>query len=130
MENQEKISSLLREHTGWQNKISNFKTELNGLNDELGNSLLKIAPRDVPAHAEHFQNQFILQKEVLDILRHDLKQYENLLEANLEKPGKNPDIEIESERNRLKERLSDFGRIFDELRSEYIGFTRESLVIS
>jgi DNA gyrase/topoisomerase IV subunit A len=130
MENQEKISSFLREHAGWQNKISGFKGELARFSNDLGNVLLKITPRDVPANAEHFQNQFILQKEVLDILRHDLKQYENLLEANLEKPGRNSMNEIQELRELLASRMDDFQKIFNELEAEYAGFTREELVTS
>ena len=32
------------------------------------------------AELEHFQNQYIRQREVIDVLRHDIKQHENFLE--------------------------------------------------
>lgn len=128
MENQESISSLLQEHAGWQNRLSGFKNELNQLNDDLGKFLLKKEPRDIPSDAEHFQNQFILQKEVLDILKHDMKQYENLLELNLEKPNTSSAADIQSVRSGLSTRFNDYVKLLSELRQEFRAFSSEVTV--
>ena len=128
MENQEKINSLLMEHAVWQQRLAAYKMDLKKFYDDLGSYLLRKEPRDIPSDAEHFQNQFILQREVLDILRHDMKQYENLLESNFEKPGKNTISELESRRDSLASRLDDFVKIFNELCREYGAFKSEGMV--
>ena len=130
METKESLNQLLSEHAAWQESILGYRTELKLLNQDLSGIVSKHTPREVPAHAEHFQNQFILQKEVLDIMRHDFKQYENLLEANLAKPGKDDMDSIFKQQQENKSRLDDFEKLFDELKSEFNEFSQKHLAVS
>jgi hypothetical protein len=125
METTDLIKKIHAEHATWQHRITDIKTELKFLNDELSHFVSKFAPRQVPPHAEHFQNQFIVQKEVLDIMRHDFKQYENLLEANMHHPGKNEIGEILQMHQHHINRMNDFEKLFQDLKAEFKQFASQ-----
>lgn len=127
MENIEKLADLHMEHAGWQSVISSLKEDISLLNSRLGQMLLKRTPRDVPAMAEHFQNQLILQREQLDIMRHDFKQYENMIENEL-KNGAGASSGLLQMRAAYDVRLKDFMRILDELKAEYEVFEKQELI--
>ncbi len=130
METTDLLRKMLNEHAAWQNKIGSFRTELKLLNQDLGGIVSKFKPREVPAKLEHFQNQFILQSEVLDIMRHDFKQYENLLEANIEKPGKNEIGSILESHQKHVNRLTDYEKLFKELKNEFSEFSVAQMQMS
>jgi hypothetical protein len=122
METQDLLTKMLADHNGWQQQITRIKEELKSLNNELAVIVSRFTPRDVPADVEHFQNQFIRQKEVLDILRHDFKQHENLLEALLKQPGKANVEDISALHHTQIQKLEDYIRIYDELKREFAEF--------
>jgi hypothetical protein len=130
METKELLKKMHAEHHAWQAKILGFRSELKLLNRDLSGIVSKHTPREVPAEAEHFQNQFILQNDVLDIMRHDFKQYENLLEANMEKPGKDETGSILQMHQDHIQRLENFEKLFDELKSEFSQFTQPDLSVT
>lgn len=127
MEKPENLSDLLGEHANWQNQILGFRQEIAAMNEKLSLIVSRHTPRDVPAHAEHFQNQFILQRDVLDIMRHDFKQYENMIEAEQLK-NTTASKELLDMRNAYLVRLNDYRRILEDLQNEFIVFTKESSV--
>lgn len=127
MENQEQLTDLLAEHEGWQKQILYFKSELKSMKDELGIIVAKYSPRDVPASSEHFQNQIILQKDVLDIMRHDFKQFENQVEHAQRLDGNVSDYLIMM-RNAYKIRLNDYDKIFNELKNEFETFKSKDAI--
>jgi hypothetical protein len=127
METNEKLADLHSEHANWQNRIAGFKEEIKGLNDRLGQILSKLNPRDVPPMAEHFQNQLILQRDVLDIMRHDFKQYENMIEGEQSK-GETPTGELLQVRAAYKIRLADYEKILGELVDEFERFEKEEFI--
>ena len=127
MENQEQLTDLLAEHAGWQNRILHFKEELKTMKDDLGTIVAKFSPREVPASAEHFQNQIILQKDVLDIMRHDFKQFENQVEDAQRSNNKVTDYLL-SLRNAYSVRLSDYDKIYHDLKNEFTSFKKYETV--
>ncbi|MBT8195131.1 MAG: hypothetical protein KJO64_01790 [Bacteroidia bacterium] len=118
METKEKLSALHSEHNEWQNKIKFYRDELKEFNTQLTGLVSKTAPNDVLVSVEHFQNQFIRQNEVLDIMRHDFKQHENKIEA-LQENGQSNGVDINALHAEEKERLEHFEKLFQELRNEF-----------
>jgi len=70
---------ITTEHISWLNYIDHTKEELK----EMQNRLVELTPtfsNKMLTRVEQFQNRFIRQKEVTDILRHNVKAHENDIE--------------------------------------------------
>jgi uncharacterized coiled-coil DUF342 family protein len=126
MHTKEQLLEMHSEHNEWQNKIKFYRDEIKGLNNQLSEMVTKgISPLTL-ASIEHFQNQFILQNEHLDIMRHDFKQHENNIEA-IQKGL--PDTQHEAltgNHETHREKLDQFVKIFHDLRSEFNAFKTEA----
>ncbi len=129
MDTNEQLAGMHDEHASWQNEILGYRKEIENLNKDLAQMVQKSTPREISPSVEHFQNQFIRQNEVLDILRHDLKQYENKIE-HLQAHKGSIDESLTKERKANLERLSDFERIFNELKLEFKEFEASEVLQS
>ncbi len=125
MQLQTELSELHAEHDEWQDKIHSYRHEIHEMNTSLEAIVSKNPSTDDLVKVEHFQNQFIRQREVLDILRHNFKQHENLIEAKEE----NQDLHNINEQRLLenhqmyRQELNDFEKIFNDLKQEFNMFT-------
>lgn len=105
----------------WLNELAFFKEELLGFEQRLSDEAHKhITEKNVMAEVEHFQNQFIRQKEVVDVTRHNVKQAEN----QLEKLSKNhSDTEnIYYDHTSLREEMNTFRDLYNSLKKEFLAF--------
>ncbi|MFL5810607.1 MAG: hypothetical protein ACJ749_13885, partial [Flavisolibacter sp.] len=75
------IRSLHMEYQLWTRELIFYKEEIRIFEDHLQQLLSRNTKSDMTVQAEHFQNQFILQKEVIDFLKHDLHISEKQLAA-------------------------------------------------
>jgi len=66
------VRDLHLEYQFWTRELIFYKEEIKIFEDHLSGILGRNTRNGVPAQVEHFQNQFILQKEVIDFLKHDL----------------------------------------------------------
>ena len=126
MHTKEQLIELHSEHNEWQNKIKFYREELKKLNDHLAEIVSRKPSPDAMTSIEHFQNQFTIQNEVLDIMRHDFKQHENAIEAKHNNLNSNDPGLIENHESH-KERLLRFEELFRDLREEFHGFTQKEL---
>ncbi len=118
MHTYQQLQEMLAEHKEWQGKINFYKEEISKLRNELDAFVATDKSSDNLARVEHFQNQFIRQREVLDIMRHDFKQHENAIECH----GKNPLQNLAAMHMAEREKLVVFEKIFRELREEFHSF--------
>ena len=75
------ISSLHLEYQLWVRELIFYKEEIKIFENHLQMVLQRNSKSEVKAQVEHFQNQFIRQKEVIDILKHNLNISEKQLAA-------------------------------------------------
>ncbi|MBK8846946.1 MAG: hypothetical protein IPO27_10525 [Bacteroidetes bacterium] len=122
MSTQDELTELHAEQKAWQASISKHIEEIKTLEDQLASIIKRKADTDTLRHVEHFQNQFIIQRESLDILRHDCKQYENEIEYIQANAKDKTGIGINSLHDVEQNKLSDFENNFANLKSEFQGF--------
>jgi hypothetical protein len=117
------IRSLHMEYQLWTRELIFYKEEIKIFEDHLTALLRRNNRNGVPAQVEHFQNQFILQKEVIDYLKHDLQVSERQLAACVyEMSGDGIDnIKMDNHGN-LRERMTTFRKIYRELKNEFRRF--------
>lgn len=106
----------------WLNKLAFYRDDIKILKDRLSEVALKNTSQDVLANVEHFENQFIVQKEQNDILRHDIKQYENVIEKSIAENPIASDHRKMDDQVRLRESIVMYEKIFAEMRKELISF--------
>ncbi len=117
------IKSLHLEYQLWIRELIFYKEEIKIYEDHLEDIIMKDPDFETRIQVEHFQNQFIRQKEVIDILKHDLHVSEKQL-ANI--AGKLSGSGIESMRmdnhGSLREKMATFRRIYRDIKIEFRKF--------
>ena len=108
---------LLTEHLEWLTKLDNTKTYFKDLELRLQNGLKDFAHAKLLPQVESFQNRFIRQKEVIDELRHEIKQHENHLQR-LDQPSH---LLLLTHAN-LREQYNRFFELFIELERDFDEF--------
>lgn len=121
----EQLNQMHSEHAQWQSKIKELKSQLLKCNDQLAEMVMAKPDTELLALIEHFQNQFTIQREVLDIMRHDFKQHENAIEAH-QREEMNQLEKLNEFHIKSKERLDEYDRIFSELKDEFSNFLQNN----
>lgn len=113
------IGDLHFDHMEWINALKFYKDDIAILEHRLEDIVRRNNKQEVMAELEHFQNQFIREREVIDELRHDIKQHENALE----KEAKDHPVAIEhryfTDHTELRDRFATFEKLYRELKGEF-----------
>lgn len=121
----EQLNQMHSEHAEWQSRIKELKSQIQKCNDQLADMVMAKPDSELMAQIEHFQNQFTIQREVLDIMRHDFKQHENAIEAH--QRGEMNQVEKLNELHiKSKERLDEYNRIFSDLKNDFTSFLQNN----
>ena len=112
-------------HQDWLSRLQFYKEEIQILKERLQEITSKNNSKEALAKAEHFQNQFIVQRNNIDELAHSIKVHEAKIVQEIEK---NPvAIEHRKVENHVEEEdfMTYFEKNFSELRAEYNRFSAE-----
>ena len=117
------LEQLHLEHELWKNEFSFYSDELRVLNKFLEQVAGKNTALDALKGIEHFQNQFIRQKEVLDELLHEIHSNEREL-LGLMKGMKDSQIDKArfSDHVAIRERVETYRKIYAEMKEEFMRF--------
>lgn len=102
----------------WIRSIDFFKQENSFLKNRLAEVVDGTMEKEFLAQAEHFQNQFIIKDEYMDILKHDVNEQEKRL---VDRHGSStlPDRELETRQLGLREQVAYLEKDFTELRNDF-----------
>lgn len=78
--------------------------------------------KEVLTGIEHFQNQFIIQKEQLDLLKHEIDESDRLIYNEILKNEVASDHRTMKDHSEIRENIESFERIFKSLREEFNQF--------
>ncbi|MCF8426998.1 MAG: hypothetical protein K9H61_01365 [Bacteroidia bacterium] len=109
-------AQLFTEHVNWLRVIDQTKSQFQDLQARLELGLPQFTHTHLMARVEQFQNRFIRQREVIDELRHEIKQHENHLERK-DQPGHLlllTHITLRDQFNRFYDLYIELERDFDE----------------
>src|SRR6478735_5136661 len=119
MENKMHLTDLHEERRNWLNILLFTIDEMDSMRNRLSEIVLANNKSETTAQAEHFQNQFILQRNVLDILRHDINETEIEMAKQIEANPVATDRKTAPDHASLRERMDTFERLFNELKQEF-----------
>ncbi|MGN6394445.1 MAG: hypothetical protein ACTHMI_02715 [Mucilaginibacter sp.] len=105
--------------------IAFYKQELDILQDRLQEIAGDNTAREVQEKVDHFQNQFLIHRNCLDELKHDIHVNDQAIEAELLKTEDLVSDSIADEHKRIHERYIGEEKIFNELRHEFNRFAAE-----
>ncbi len=120
------VPSLHLEHQLWVRELSFYKESIKIFEKHLELLINRNTGRAVRAKIEHFQNQFILQKEVIDELKHRLHVSEKQLAAFVyEMSGTGMDNIKMDKHTELRQEVMVFRKLYNELKEEFRRFETE-----
>lgn len=121
MEQVSAIPDLHRKIADWKGEVNAVRTDLNVLTHDLEMAVSRYKGRPDMARIEHFQNQFICQREVADKLFHDLKQVSRRLDADgsIDDPYSKM---LWADRDYLSDRMKTFNNLFMALKKGFEQF--------
>lgn len=112
------LSDLHFDHQEWLNRLRFYKDEINIFERRLEEIVKRNTTQEVMAELEHFQNKYIREREVIDELRHDIKQHENFLEREVNERPTAVDHRLFNDHGQLRDRMDTFERLYGELKHE------------
>ncbi|MBL0340289.1 MAG: hypothetical protein IPP71_04800 [Bacteroidetes bacterium] len=122
-----KIEILHNEHREWLNKLDFYKDDLPILRKRLEEVAAKNTAKEVMQMVEHFQNQFIIQRNELDEFRHAIKQHENSLEAAIKSNETAINRQRLTDHPEMRERMERFEKLFQEFRMDLLKFVAKHM---
>lgn len=121
------INALHHQGNDWLRELEFYKEELAILTSRLEEVVSKNTNKEILANVEHFQNKFIMLREQLDILRHDVNQRnEKLTELAKTRPD-HIDERLTSISDKLLDRMKDFAHSIADTRFEFNIFLAKTL---
>ena len=121
------LFDLHHEHKIWQNELSFQRQEIGIFEQWLAEVAKKNTAIEVKMKVEHFQNQFILHREILDTLIHDIKVHEQHLGSFAQENPVAIDHVRFTDHNNFREKIETQGTIYNSLKDEFKRFTSASL---
>jgi hypothetical protein len=125
MESTASIEQFQVELQSWKRELSSTKEEIKSFERELAGLASHSHNRDIFPHIEHFQNNFIRQKEVIDELRHDLPDSPRRLESLFFSTSDGGEHDFHAE---LTDRMDMFRKLYCELREKFQQFESDHLI--
>lgn len=116
------IYDLHAEHQEWLNKLKFYEDELKIMQDRVSEIALKYSDKKVLAQVDHFQNQIIIQKEQIDIMGHNIRENEALLQKNINDNPVAVDHRKMEDDIKNRDAVETIDKIFNDLRHEFNTF--------
>lgn len=120
---QEKGFTQHAENTVWLTTLIFYRDDLTILKKRLEELVSKNNNKEFLKLVEHFQNQFIIQRNNIDELIHAVKANENLLEKEVEENPIAVDRRYTAYHEKEKEMVESFEKNFNELRKDFVSFS-------
>lgn len=121
------LYDLHQNYKNWLNELALANDEIEHFRANLEKVVVANNKTEITARAEQFQNQFITHLNELQILRHDIKAAENVIEKNVtDNPVAADHRKMEVDAT-LEDRMSQFQKLFKDLKTDYNGFLAKTL---
>ena len=82
------ISDLHFEHVQWRSELLFWEEQIKSYIKRLEEVVVRWSDNEIRSKIEHFQNQFILHNDVIDVLKKDVKFAKGVVVAMLPHLGK------------------------------------------
>ena len=116
------VSNLGHAHQEWLKSLDFSKDEIIIMRKRLEEVISKNTGSEVTAEVEHYQNQFIVQQNNIDELKHTINEHTHLVfEDAKAHVGRVEETRV-TEHGKIDDQVKMFEKSFTELRKEYNKF--------
>jgi len=112
-------TNLSTEHKEWLDKLDFYEKELSILKDRLTEIAGKNSSLEARTGIEHFQNQFIVQQNNIDELRHTVKENAHLAFEEVKQHAGHVASGMVDEYKIIDDAIKSFEKVVNELRHEF-----------
>ena len=119
------VKDLSFDHELWDNEMKFYRNELEIFDHRLGQDVVRLTDNEALRQLEHFQNQFIRQNEVLDILNKRVRQNRKNLSRSSVEGAIATDHKFVSEYGELREEFAIFESIYSDLKKKFVDFNHQ-----
>jgi hypothetical protein len=116
------IKNVHSDYAGWQNALGFYKDELHVFTHRLTEIAGKNTGKETMRMVEHFENQFIVQRENIDILHHDINEHLNGMATEMQQHAGHISSEQLSTNRVLQDRFESETKIYNGLKEEFTSF--------
>jgi hypothetical protein len=121
------IKNVTNEHAEWKNALGFYKDELAIFKNRLTEVASKNTSKENMQMTEHFQNQFLIQTENIDMLQHDINTHLNTMAKEIQQNAGHVNTTQLSSHDLLKNRFENEEKIFTGIKKEFAGFLSKVL---
>lgn len=121
-----KLKQLHYESETWKRLLSFMMDENVHLKNRLSEILKNSFDRNLLEEMENFQNRFIKEDSWIGLLRHDVVEFDKLLEREISEDGQVA-TEINSRLNKLRNNIINADKEFDRLKMEFNSYLLEKV---
>ncbi len=116
------IKNVSHNHEEWKNTLGFYKDELAIFKNRLTEVAAKNTAKETMQMVEHFQNQFLIQGENIDILRHDINGHLTRMANEAQLNAGHIDKDEIPVHFLLKDRFEDEQKVYNVLKQEFQQF--------
>lgn len=110
------------EHASWLKSIAFYEGEFDRMKQQLLDIASKNTGRELMAQVEHFQNQFIVQRNNTDELKHTIREHDMLVGVESKEHAGKIELSTASGHNKVREEFLGVEKVVNELRGEFNAF--------
>jgi hypothetical protein len=122
MDTMSSSASIEKEHIIWLKHLDFYKAQMSIMDKELLGFAKESSSKKVAPKVEQFQNRFIRQREVIDLLRHNVKQHENEIERMTRFALEYLRDRVTKDHMQLREEYKRFVELFIEMEQDFHDF--------
>jgi hypothetical protein len=116
-----------RENEEWVSKLSFYKDEIAIMQNRIQEVVSANTSKEILSRAEHFQNQLIVQKNNIDMIKHGVNESERSLENNILHNPVSADHRKTEDHSKERKDVTSFENNFTDLRRELNTFLSKTL---
>tara|TARA_R110002050_G_scaffold204327_1_gene339566 strand:- start:53198 stop:53602 length:405 start_codon:yes stop_codon:yes gene_type:complete len=116
------VKDLSFDHELWHNEMKFYRNELEIFEQRLEQDVARLSDSEALRELEHFQNQFIRQNEVLDILNKKVRKNRKNIARNSVEGAVPLDHKLMANYKSLREEFEVFEKIYHNLKVKFLKF--------
>lgn len=119
---QKPIYKLHIEHKQWLNKLAFYEEEIAWMQKRIEELASKNTNIDAIILVEHYRNQLSVQREYIEVLKHDINEHEAYLQKKISQHPALPDQRKTADHPHHRSEIESFEKNYDSARKDLIDF--------